>query len=420
MWSGSGQEADRLTREEFIKQLHDDLYYLYNADRLRRSPLAALFGVANRFDSSSALRRILTEAIESLKPKADAPSQSRAWLIHDSLFCCFVQQLSQQVVADQLGMSARQLRREQRAALEILADRLWEQFDLETRLREGSETGTLAGPTASEELAWLKDIPPEKPTDLNQTLSEVLDLARRLAVQHDVHLEVETADVLPSLAVHPVALSQILLNLLSVAIAQSPGNRVHISARPLRWEVEIRVQGMQSSFSPMSISDDDAASLELAHQLAGMCGGKLVFVGQEGEDFSAILTFPALAQLPVLVIDDNADTLQLLQRYTTGTRYRLIGTRDPEKALEMAEKLSPQIIVLDVMMPQVDGWKVLGRLRQHPLTGHIPLVVCTILAQESLALSLGANAFIKKPVTRQAFLATLDHQVARMIETVSR
>ncbi len=424
MRSGSGQEADRLTREEFIKQLHDDLYYLYNADRLRRSPLAALFGVANRFDSSSALRRILTEAIESLKPKADAPSQSRAWLIHDSLFCCFVQQLNQQVVADQLGMSTRQLRREQRAALEILADRLWEQFDLETRLREGSGTvaaqAAMTGPTLNGELAWLKDIPPEKPTDLNQTLSEVLELARLLAVQHGVHLEVETTDVPSSLAVHPVALSQILLTLLSVAIAQSPGNRVYISTRSLRWEVEIRVHGTQSSSGPTSISDDDAASLELAHQLADMCGGRLMFVGQEGGDFSAILTLPALAQLPVLVIDDNADTLQLLQRYTTGTRYRLVGTRDPEKALELAEKLSPQIIVLDVMMPQVDGWKVLGRLRQHPLTGHIPIVVCTILAQESLALSLGANAFIKKPVTRQAFLATLDHQVARMIETVSR
>ncbi len=118
--------------------------------------------------------------------------------------------------------------------------------------------------------------------------------------------------------------------------------------------------------------------------------------------------------MPVLAIDDNTDTLQLLQRYTAGTQYRLIGTRDPEQALSLAEKLSPQIIVLDVMMPQVDGWKVLGRLQQHPLTGHIPIVVCTILAQEALALSLGASAFIRKPITRQEFLAALDHQVELM------
>jgi CheY-like chemotaxis protein len=116
--------------------------------------------------------------------------------------------------------------------------------------------------------------------------------------------------------------------------------------------------------------------------------------------------------LPVLVVDDNADVLQLLQRYSAGTRYRLIGTRDPEQVLSLTEKFSPQVIILDVMMPQVDGWRVLGRLRQHPRTSHIPIIVCTILAQEALALSLGASAFIRKPVTRQVFLAALDHQVA--------
>jgi CheY-like chemotaxis protein len=91
-----------------------------------------------------------------------------------------------------------------------------------------------------------------------------------------------------------------------------------------------------------------------------------------------------------------------------------VGTRDPGQALSLAEKLSPQIIVLDVMMPQVDGWKVLGRLRQYPLTAHVPIVVCTILAHKELALSLGASAFIRKPVTRQAFLAALDHQIELM------
>jgi CheY-like chemotaxis protein len=130
--------------------------------------------------------------------------------------------------------------------------------------------------------------------------------------------------------------------------------------------------------------------------------------------FAATLTIPAAGQLPVLAIDDNADTLRLLQRYTSVTRYRLIGTQEPEQALELATKLAPQIIVLDVMMPQVDGWRVLERLRQHPHTEHIPIVVCTILAQEELAFSLGASGFIRKPIARRAFLAALDQQVQRL------
>jgi CheY-like chemotaxis protein len=66
-------------------------------------------------------------------------------------------------------------------------------------------------------------------------------------------------------------------------------------------------------------------------------------------------------------------------------------------------------------MPQTDGWRVLSQLRQHPLTSHIPVIVCTILVQEALALSLGACAFLRKPVTRQAFLAALDRLVVDVV-----
>lgn len=420
MRSKSGQKVDELTREEFLRCLRNDLGHLYDAALLRSSPLATLVGVASRFDASLALRSILTEAIESLKPRDDEPSQSRAWRIYDSLFCCYVQRLSQQVVADQLGISTRQLRREQRTALEVLADRLWTQFDLEHKPREGAGVeenapaqATVTSPTTSEELAWLKDIPLERPTDLDQALIAVLDLAQPLATQHRVHLETKMTGTLPGLSVHPVALNQTLLNLLSVAISQSLGNRVYISARPLRWDVEIQVRGVKSPSGSLDVSDDDTASLDMAHQLTELCRGRLTLSHDE-RAFVATLTIPALDRLPVLAVDDNADTLQLLQRYTAGTRYRLVGTRDPEQALGLAEKLSPQVIVLDVVMPQIDGWRVLGRLRQHPLTSHIPIVVCTILAQEALALSLGASAFIRKPITRQALLTALDHQVALM------
>jgi CheY-like chemotaxis protein len=329
-----------------------------------------------------------------------------------------VQQFSQQEVADQLAMSVRHLRREQRVAVEALAYRLWEQFHLEARLREDGDVESTAqdgvgSPTVNEELAWLKDSPLEMSTDPEQTLPAALDLARPLALRHGVRLKTTLADALPDLAVHPVALRQILLNLLSLAIHRASGSPVHISAKPLRWEVEVRVRCAPALLDPKPALDNEGASLDIAHRLADLCGGRLTISADEGA-FAATLTLPALEQLPVLVIDDNADTLQLLQRYTAGTRYRLIGTQDPEQVLSLAEEFSPQVILLDVMMPQIDGWEILGRLRQHPLTSHIPTVVCTILAQEELALSLGASAFVRKPVTRRVFLAALDRQIARM------
>lgn len=402
-----------VAREEFLKHLRDALNHLQDPNRLRRNPLAALFGVANRVDTPSALQRILVEGIEALEPKADEPSHSRAWRIYDALFYQYVQQFSQQEVADQLGISARQLRREQKAALETLGCRLWKQFDLEAKQHENGETqastpSRTTSPSLSEELAWLRDIHSEKPTDLQETLSTVLDLARPHASGHGVGLELAVPATLPNLSVHPVALNQTLLNLLGVTVHQASDGQVHISVRPLRWEVEIRVQCTKSS--PAPIPAEDANSLDVAHQLVDLCRCRLS-VTDNKNTFSAVLVLPAHEQLPVLAIDDNVDTLRMLQRYTSGTRYHLVGTQDPEESLNLVERISPQIIVLDVMMPQVDGWRVLGRLRQHPLTERVPVVVCSILAQEELAFSLGASGFVRKPVTRQAFLAALDQQM---------
>ena len=408
-----------LTSEQFLKQLRDALSHLYDLDRLRANPLVPLFGLADRFDAPASLQRTLIEAIESLKPHSGAPSQSPAWRIYELLVSCYVQQLGQRAVADQLGISSRQLRRERRAALEALAQRLWEQLDLEARVRRGgaaeadSLPATAEGPDVNGELAWLKDASLDKPTDLAQTLLAVRDLARPLATRHGVRLEIKVDDTLPELAVHPVALSQILLNLLSVAIRRASGRQVSVSARSCPWEVEVRVQGLKSPAGFPSTSEEDKANLGLAYRIAELCGCRIALC-TDAQAFAAMLAVPAAGQLPVLVIDDNADTLQLLQRYASVTRYRLIGTRDPEQALELAAKLAPHIIVLDVMMPQVDGWRVLERLRQHPRTGHIPIIVCTILAQEELAFSLGASGFIRKPIARRTFLAALDQQVQRM------
>ena len=413
--------------DEFANHVHSALKHLYEPDRLRQNPLAALFGVANRPDTFAALQRILTEAIQSLEPKADEPPQSYGWEVYEPLFYRYVHQLGQEHVAKQLGMSVRHLRRKEHAALEVLASQLWKQFDLQGQLvtdNVGGATspeGAESSPTVNDELAWLKDTPPGGPVDLNQTLPEVVQLLERLAAQHGVYLKMATMEALPALAVHEVALRQALLNLLGVAIHWASGGKVFISARPLplgveRIEtclVEIRIGGVRSPSTAQAISNTDVPSLELARQLAGLCGGRLA-VSDSQDTFDALLTLPSFEQLPVLVIDDNADTLQLLQRYTAGSRYRLIATRDPERALELAERFSPRIIVLDVMMPSVDGWRVLAYLRQQALTERIPIVVCTILAQEELAFSLGASGFLQKPVTRQGFLAALDRQIEPM------
>ena len=62
------------------------------------------------------------------------------------------------------------------------------------------------------------------------------------------------------------------------------------------------------------------------------------------------------------------------------------------------------------MMPENNGWKILGMLKNHPLAMSTPIIVCTILPQRELALSLGASDFINKPINREAFLSSLNNR----------
>ncbi len=411
-----------LTRAEFIEHLRDALNHLRDPSHLRNNPLAGLFGVENRVDAFLALQGILLDAIKSLEPNASESPQSRNWRFYEALYYRYVQQFSQQEVAHQLGISVRHLQREQNAAMEILAARLWDQFDLERKLgrEEGEAPATskpapagerTTSPTVDDELAWLDETLSDDQVDLRAVLPDLLALTSPLAVQHGVTIETAIADELPTVISPLIALNQLLLNLLGAAIRRTTGERVVVAAQAERWEVKVTI-ACQKAGAAQTVSDN-GARLVMASQLARLCRSKLS-IQEDARRFRATLLLPALEQLPVLAIDDNADVLQMLERYTLGTPYRLIRTEDPGKALELAQRLTPQIIVLDVMMPKIDGWKLLGRLRQHPATGHIPIIISTILPQEELAFSLGANAYLRKPITRRAFLAALDEQVARM------
>lgn len=402
------------SRERFLESLHDALNHLYNADQLRKSSLAELFQVSNRFDTSSALRKILSDAIDSLKPPASEPDSSKAWRTYESLYCCFIQQLNQQVVADQLCISPRQLRREQHNALEHLADVLWQKYQLNSAQQLAAapnEENSAPSPIIGE-LSWLMEAQPVKAERLADEVQAALDVVQPLAGKTSVSLRSLVSADLPGLAIHSVALNQILVSLLGLAIhSTGSGGTVQIAARKLPAAVEIIMQ-VSPQQPPAETTSDSNSSLQIASELARISGGRLYTTSTTGQTFPIRLILPALEQFPVLVVDDNEDSLQLMKRYAAGTRYNLTCTRDTDQVNGLVESLHPRIIVLDIMMPKENGWMVLGRLRQHPLTTETPIIICTILPQEKLALSLGASAFIKKPVSRQAFLQALDQQFA--------
>jgi CheY-like chemotaxis protein len=397
--------------EIYLRQLRDALKHLYDPDLLRRNPLAQAFGVANRLDTPSALQRILIEAIEALNPRRGAAARSLSAAGYEALYYHFVEKLSPQEVADQMGICVRHFRRKQSAALDTLAEHLKTQFDLPAPAAHLPPTLAANPIEIEQELTWLKNSTQRGFSDPQAILPPVIDLAQKLSRQHHVHLGLSLEASLPALAVEAVAVRQMLLGLFSVALPRAADGQVQFTAHISGYDVEFHIHSEDYPSGPKPILDGETASLNLAQKVADLCGGRLTLT-VDTRAFDAVLQLPALEQLPVLVIDDNADALQLLQRYATGTRYRLTTLQNPQQALETAQQTRPQVIVLDVMMPHADGWEVLERLKTHPDTSHIPIIVYTILAQKEFATLLGAHAFLQKPVSQQAFLAILDRLLA--------
>jgi CheY-like chemotaxis protein len=254
---------------------------------------------------------------------------------------------------------------------------------------------------------------PSEMTSLRGLMEGILETLRPLARSLSVSVEFTAPEACPPLNVQLTTVRQAILHVTTTAVHSVPEGHVEINAKALsgREGVRLMVMARRGMSSPAGVSPGE--ELELARRLLQMSNANLQVTTDPATHtpFVASIALPTAAQIPILVIDDNPDLLGLVQRYLSSTRYEFHGTTDPQTALDAAERLAPEIILLDVMLPGVDGWELLGRLREHPRTRQASIVVCTILPQEQLALTLGASGFIRKPVRRQELLAVLDRQI---------
>ncbi|MCB9479817.1 MAG: response regulator [Deltaproteobacteria bacterium] len=107
---------------------------------------------------------------------------------------------------------------------------------------------------------------------------------------------------------------------------------------------------------------------------------------------------------PVLVIDDSDDNLEIIRAKLTHVGYRIKTALDGETGLHMAREFSPGVILCDIMLPRMDGWEVLSRLKADPATKDIPVILMTAYTtiqyqgERSRALELGAAEYLKKPM----------------------
>ena len=103
----------------------------------------------------------------------------------------------------------------------------------------------------------------------------------------------------------------------------------------------------------------------------------------------------------VLIIDDTKDVRELLQDYLSDENYMVYTAFDGYEGVEMAKKLKPSLITLDIMMPGLDGWEVLKRLKASAETANIPVITISNVTNENKSKSLGAIDSISKPISKE-------------------
>jgi CheY-like chemotaxis protein len=153
---------------------------------------------------------------------------------------------------------------------------------------------------------------------------------------------------------------------------------------------------IESEFIPAVMADHEGGVV------IKRCGGALVMT----------LDLPVVKKATVLVIDDNSDLVHFYRRFTEGTRFQLVHIREGRQAFATIAQIRPQVIILDVMLPDVDGWQLLIKLREEPAMQTIPIVICSVVRREGLARTLGAVQSLVKPVGRQDFITALEQALA--------
>jgi len=119
----------------------------------------------------------------------------------------------------------------------------------------------------------------------------------------------------------------------------------------------------------------------------------------------------------LLIVEDDPDILELLNTTLTFRGYRVITARNGREGLEVVKKQHPAIVIADIMMPALDGFGLVHRLRLNRETRDIPVVfiTATYVAPEDkeFALNIGATRFIEKPIDLEDFLTTIAELLKR-------
>ncbi len=232
--------------------------------------------------------------------------------------------------------------------------------------------------------------------DLRSLMSGVVASVQSLADQHNVHVQCKLPDESSVVEVNGTALRQAIIWIGTRLIIRSKARtELNVESAVVPDECKITFllnQHLQEGTSLGAALEERGTLKHLLETLAG----RLL---EEPDGVSLSLRIP-LRQRIILIVDDNQDTLSLFRRYLIGQPYHVLAAHDGKQAIDLARQSQLSAIILDVMLPDQDGWEILQNLKSHPTTRGIPIVVCSVLNAPDLAYSLGAEYYLKKPFSQ--------------------